>query len=173
MKKYYDSVEIAELLGKMVISELSESEKKRLASLISVNNLNNQQDLEKIISEVIPVQTDSADVQKREKILASIQEKIMLRKRQQKRRMIIRYAAAAAILVFVVVSTVFRNQRDTVVEPTIKMIASQEAVIEYPSGQEVILPKEANVSSMLEAEDTAKVEIEKPQIYTVKVPLTH
>lgn len=171
MRRYYDSVEIAELLGKMVISELSEGEKKRLAMLISANNLNNKQDLEKIINQAIPVQPDTVDVQKREKILASIQEKIRLRKRQHKRRMIIRYAAAAAILVFAVVSTVFRNQRDTVPEPAIKLIASQEAVIEYPSGQEVILPKEANVATMLLAEDTVKAEIEKPQIYTVKVPL--
>ena len=171
MKRYYDSVEISELLSKMVISELSESDKTKLGSLIADNNLNNKQDLEKIINQVIPLQPDSAVADKREKILSSIQEKILLRKRQHKRRMIVRYAAVAAIFVFVVLSSIFRNRQDSVIEPTIKFIASQEAVIEYPSGQEVILPKEADVSSILEAEDTVKMEIEKPQIYTVKVPL--
>ena len=110
MRRYYDSVEIGKLLGKAVISEISDSEKSRLASLISNNNLNNKQDLEKILRQAIPAVSSNAEEEKRERILMAIQEKIQLRKRQHKRRMIVRYAAAAAILVFVVVSTVFRNQ---------------------------------------------------------------
>lgn len=171
MRRYYDSVEIAKLLGKMVISELSESEKTRLASLISNNNLNNRHDLEKIINQAISGLSSKAEVEKREKVLLVIQEKIKQRKQQHKRRMIIRYAAAAAVVVLVVMGSLFSSQFKTGSEPVIEAIAHQEAIMEYPSGQAIVLPKETEISSLLKAEDTIKNELQQPSIYSVKVPL--
>ena len=172
MRRYYDSVEIAELLGKMVTAELSEKEKNKLASLINRNNLNNKEDLERIISQAISSEPVPTDAETKERILASLRGKIH-RKEHRIRRRILPYAAAAAVLAIMVIGVYLTNRtKISDNEVNIRLITEQETILEYPSGQKVVLPEKSDLLSMLAPEDTIKEELkEEPSLYTIKVPL--
>jgi hypothetical protein len=171
MRRYYDSVEIAELLGKMVTAELSEKERHQLALLINRNNLNNKEDIEKIINQTISFESVSTDVIARERLLTSLWGKIHRKKRMFRQR-ILRYASAAAVLA-IMVSSIYLAKWTQISseEVNIKLIVEQKTVLEYPSGHEVVLPEEVNVLSMLDSNDITKNEEKEPSLYTIKVPL--
>lgn len=169
--KYYHSIQIAELLSSMVVRELSDKERKELASLIQSNDLDNEEDLEKILNQLSkPTQTKSS-FEEREEMLELVKAKIAGRKKTIERRLL-PYAVAAALIPLLIAVGVYFSQRiQTPAEPNIELIASTETILEYASGETLTLDRETYVPAVLEQEEAEQQRIDDTTMLAISVPL--
>ena len=170
MKRYYESTRIASLLVKLVMQNISESEKQELASLVKKSGINVQEVIEKAACQDI-APNDDADIEAGRKLWASIERGI---KRSDRRlgRMMLPYVAIFVGMIGLA-AFYFMYPGQSVDHAREEMaVLKNETVLEFPSGQKLVLTEGTNILDVIQQNAAArevKPETENAEIYKVKV----
>jgi len=166
MKRYVESVRIAQLLAKYATKELSEVEKAELESLVKESGMS-AGSLEKIIKGEL---SDSTHSEASERVWKSIEKRINTPRRNIART-ILRYAAILIVVASIPLSIyLFKNSGLSHGESL--PLISGDAILEYQSGESIILDKETDIKSVIKPAriDTKKdSELLVAEILKVKV----
>lgn len=170
MKRYYESTRIASLLVKLVMQNISESEKQELASLVRKSGINVQEVIEKATCQDI-APNDDADIEAGRKLWASIERDIKCSDRRWG-RVLLPYVAIFVGMIGLA-TFYFMYSGPSVDQAREEMaLLKSETVLEFPSGQKVVLTKETNILDIIQqslATHEVKNETESAEIYKVKV----
>ncbi|MHC1780947.1 MAG: FecR family protein [Bacteroidales bacterium] len=147
MKRYVESVRIAQLLAKYATNELSEIEKSELESLIKESGIG-AESIEQIIKNRGLYITDKeADTEVEKRVWSSVEKRIN-QPRKNFAGHFLRYAAIFILIASIPLSVyLFKNTQQTHGE-TLPLI-SGDAVLEYQSGESVILDQETDIKSII------------------------
>lgn len=172
MRRDEEPVRIAGLLAKLMMGEITESEKGELVSLIGENGLDNATDLEKVIRQEIPLVSEASEKEALNRVLAGLRKKIR-RKQIPLHRRILRYAAVLAAGMMVAALGWYMAGRHTLSRNDTIFPLASETLLEYPSGQRVAVPDKTVVSMIVrENKITSHTSGSKEEkLYKIKVPL--
>ncbi len=168
MKKYYESIRTAHLLAKFASKSITENEKKELGSLIKQTGINAE--------EILKAAADTnsgfleADTEASKRVWNSVQIEIARSKREFTGKLL-RYAAIFLIAISISLTIYYiKSQENTQVE-TIFLLAN-ETVLEYPTGEQIVLADNTDISSLLSESETLKSQREQKEpaeMYKIKV----
>ncbi len=169
MKEYYRSTRLARLLAKFVMQDISEGEKKELASLAGKVGVDIQKIIQDIAGKGMALGNDNAEIEAGKKVWLSIENE-MKRPKRNVGRFLLRYAAI--IIVCLGLSCGLYLYMDQV-DNTGREIAllENETVLEFPSGHSVVLTDKMNVLDIIR-QNTVPLEEKStsvPELYKVKV----
>ena len=170
MKRYYESTRIASLLVKLVMQNISESEKQELASLVKKSGIDVQEVIEKAVCQDI-APNDDADIEAGRKLWKSIERDI---KRSDRRwgRMLLPYVAIfVGMIGFAAFYFMYPGQSADHARKEMSLLKN-ETVLEFPSGQKVVLTEGTNILDIIQQNAAAREvnpEPESAEIYKVKV----
>ncbi len=170
MKRYYESTRIASLLVKFVMQNISESEKQELASLVKKSGIDVQEVIEKAVCQDI-APNDDADIEAGRKLWKSIERDI---KRSDRRwgRMLLPYVAIfVGMIGLAAFYFMYPGQSADHARKEMSLLKN-ETVLEFPSGQKVVLTEGTNILDIIQQNAAAREvnpEPESAEIYKVKV----
>ncbi|MCU4158293.1 DUF4974 domain-containing protein [Carboxylicivirga sp. A043] len=170
-KKYNESIEMAQLLRKMVTEELSDTERQKLAMLITKNNLNNQEDLNSIISKVVNNKFTTTKRESADKVLEEIKLKFNTQRPSALRRLLPYSAAAAVVTIMMAVGIYLTKIQSHYNNIRVEQYNVENTTLEFPSGKTLSLKKEADIASLIAQVDTLPEEKINTKRYTITVPL--
>jgi hypothetical protein len=166
MKRYYRSIRIAQLLAKFAVKNISNTEKQELELLVKQTGINVSDIIQNLSLETNEVEEKEAA----DRVWRSVQRGIVQSKINYT-RVVLRYAALFVITATLSLSIYYMNSWKSNKGDTISLLTN-ETVLEYPTGERVVLADKTDISSLLEKSinhTPGAVETSAVEIYKVKV----
>ena len=173
MNKYNESIRVAQLLAKLTLDVITDAEREELSFLIGKTGI----DPAKIVKDFSYLEVDEREVERGRKILSSIETT-----KQSSgtggsnfrifgfKRGVIRYAAIFTLLCALSLTAYYLVHQRMAEIPQIPLIA-EATILEYPTGKQVVLADQTDISEIIKKSDIAHTsdELKVPEMLKVKV----
>lgn len=173
MNKYNESVRVARLLAKLTLDVITDAEREELSFLIGKTGI----DPAKIVKDFSYLEVDECELERGRRLLSSIEATkqspgtggSIYRIFGFKGR-VIRYAAIFTLLCTLSVTAYYLVKQRVAEIPQIPLIA-EATILEYPTGEQVVLADQTDISEIIKKSDIAHTpeELMVPEMLKVKV----
>jgi len=145
MRRYYESTRIAQLLAKFATKNISESERQELTSLVKESGIS----IEDILKKAAYHSEDDSEIEAGKKVWAAVEREISRPNRLFLfRKRVMRYAAIFIFVLALTAGVFLLRTGDVATDKSITLLAN-ETVLEYPSGERVLLNDKTDMTAIL------------------------